>query len=313
MKIRFYHLLAAVMLLLLNACQESPQPPGKSDPMPGIAFVSIHEDNWDLYKIQPDGSGLVRLTDSPEVDSEPAWSPDGTQIAFRSRRDGSSDIFIMGADGSSPVNLINDPADSFNDEFYPNFQPGGDLLAIYTDRPPFADECRIGGVHQLALMSITGGKESIYHAGIIPGEQESNAWSPDGRFLVFSSICRGKAMQLYMWQQATDELTQLTDEEFTSFSPAFSPDGHWLAFTSGRSGNSDIWMMHLGSREWRQVTTSPARDYHPSWSPDGTQIVFTSNRDGNDEIYIINVDGSNPVNLTNNPDKDFWPDWSPVE
>jgi TolB protein len=311
-----FRLGSLIILLLTSACQSKPQSiedAGRtSDGVSGILFVSIREnENWDIYLVQPDGSGLTRMTDESEVDSEPAWSPDGTQIAFRSRRDGSSDIFIMGADGSNPVNLINDPADSFDDEFSPSFQAGGELLAIYTDRPPYAS-CRHGGVHQMAFMSIYGGKETIELNQILIGEQQSMAWSPDGKFLAFSSICNELDPQLYLWDQAADELTQLTKGEASAFGPAWSPDGRFIAFTSGLSGNSDIWILELATGELKNVTDNPARDYHATWSPDGKQIAFVSNRDGNDEIYVINIDGSDPRNISNNPAKDFWPSWSPV-
>jgi Tol biopolymer transport system component len=57
-----------------------------------------------------DGSNLVQLTDNDAEDFFPAWSPDGTQIAFTSSRDGNLEIYVMGTDGSDPVNITNHPA-----------------------------------------------------------------------------------------------------------------------------------------------------------------------------------------------------------
>jgi hypothetical protein len=90
-----------------------------AEPRGGIVFTSDRSGNWDLFLIQPNGSGLTQLKDSPTVDADLDWSPDGRLIAFRSRRDGSSDIFIMGSDGSAPMNLINGPESSIDDEFAP--------------------------------------------------------------------------------------------------------------------------------------------------------------------------------------------------
>src|SRR5258705_13537728 len=56
-----------------------------------------------------DGSGVTRLTDTPAADGDPAWSPDGTRLAFTSTRDGNSEIYVMNADGSGVTRLTSDP------------------------------------------------------------------------------------------------------------------------------------------------------------------------------------------------------------
>ncbi len=283
-----------------------------SEPVSGILFASIRDGNWEIYLIQPDGSNLKRLTDHPQVDTDPTWSPDGRQVAFRSRRDGSSDIFIMGSDGSHPKNLIRDPADSYDDEFEPAWHPGGELIALYTDRfqPPLGN-CR-GGVHHLAFMPVTGGSEYIQHFDDLAGEQESLSWSPDGKFLAFTSVCNESYAQIYLWEQATRQVSQLTEGESGFANPTWSPDGRFMAMTSSREGNGDIFILELSIGELTNLTRHPARDTQPSWSPDSKQIAFTTNRDGNDEIYVINLDGSDPRNLTRNSASDIRPAWSPV-
>jgi TolB protein len=67
-----------------------------------------------------DGSNPVNLTNNPALDAEPAWSPDGTRIAFQTDRDGGNrEIYVMNADGSSPVNLTNDLANDGNPAWSP--------------------------------------------------------------------------------------------------------------------------------------------------------------------------------------------------
>ncbi len=67
----------------------------------------------EIYAMNVDGSGLTRLTDNLATDSGPAWSPDGTRIAFGSTRDGNNEIYVMNADGSGQTRLTNNPAGDF--------------------------------------------------------------------------------------------------------------------------------------------------------------------------------------------------------
>jgi TolB protein len=301
--------LVFIPALFLAGCAGRALP--AAEPFPGIAFVSERDGNAEIYRIGPDGSEPVRLTEHTELDADPGWSPDGRQIVFRSQRDGSSDLFVMGADGSGPRNLIGDPADSFDDEFAPAWNPGGQLLALFTDRFPPAGRCA-SGVHQLALFPIGGSKEDIRQPDVQPGEQVSFAWSPDGASLVFSSGCNAPHVQLFQWEQASGEVRQLTRDPYHHTYPAWSHDGRFLAFVSNREGNSDVYRLEIASGEVTNLTRNPALDTQPSWSPDDQRIAFATNRDGNSEIYLMGAGGENPRNLTSHPARDYYPAWSPV-
>ena len=75
-------------------------------------------------------------------------------------------------------------------------------------------------------------------------------------------------------------LTQVTYGAGLQAEPTWSPDGRFLAYSSDRSGNFDIWVQQVGSGEPLQLTTDPAHDWQPNWSPDGKQIAFRSERGG---------------------------------
>jgi TolB protein len=102
---------------------------------------------------------------------------------------------------------------------------------------------------------------------------------------------------------------------------AWSPDGRHIAFSSGRSGNSDIYIMREDGTGIRQLTTTVSSDSQPRWSADGQQLVFVSDRDGVScpgaagicsDIFSMKVDGSSQTNLTKTAALDeYWPSWSP--
>lgn len=301
-----------------------PVRPSTAEPTSGILFVTerhvvrdptnFHQ-NWELYLIQPDGSGLTRLTDNEVVDSSPTWSPDGRQLAYRSRRDGSADIFIMDINGRNVRNLIKDPVDSIFDDFYPRWNPTRDMLAIYTDRF-YSPEVGCAW-HRLAVMPTSGGMDNIRVLDALLTEQETLAWHPNGHVIVFSSRCdfaKEQAISLFAWDIDSDAVWPIVEDGTINSDPAFSPDGRFLAYQSTRdSSGADIYIMDWETGESRNLTNWPGKDSHPSWSPDGSQIAFVTDRDGNDEIYVINSDGSNPTRLTFDPARDFEPVWSPIE
>src|SRR5688500_9863029 len=87
-------IVAGVVLVFQRAGEEN-IPQARSQGFGKIVFASNREADMDIYVVNNDGSGRDQLTDSRSVDSQPAWSPDGTKIAFESDRDGNVEIYVM--------------------------------------------------------------------------------------------------------------------------------------------------------------------------------------------------------------------------
>jgi Tol biopolymer transport system component len=158
------------------------------------------------------------------------------------------------------------------------------------------------------------------------------AWSPDTFKIVFQSdripdtsytpkpqiftmnSDGSSVSQLTFPDTVRDVLTNHVKDTTSNYTPAWSPDGTKIVFSSSRdtaSHVSHLYVMDPNGANVVQLTNAAGDDALPAWSPDGTKIAFASTRDGNDEIYVMNANGSGQVNLTNDPGSDLAPTWSP--
>jgi Tol biopolymer transport system component len=152
------------------------------------------------------------------------------------------------------------------------------------------------------------GSNRIVRQNVETGEGEILFWSPSisrvldvvapGR-IVYESISSSQNLREFeIPSRAEAQGTILSQGTSLDRQPVYSPDGEWLAYSSNRAGNLDVWARSMRDGSVRRLTDHASLDFDPAFTPDGTGIIFTSRRGGNIEIWTANMDGSGARQVT---------------
>jgi Tol biopolymer transport system component len=256
-----------------------------------IAFKTIRDGQQDeIYTMDANGANQLRVTNTPAASADdPAWSPDGTKIAFVTN----GGIAVMNADGSGQLILTN----TFDAE--PAWSPDGTRIVFISHRD---------GNYEVYVMNADGSGQTNLTNN--PADDVDPAWSPNGARVAFASNRSGHP-DVWVMNVDGSNPENLTRTGFDE-QPAWSPDAKKISFASSRDGNYEIYVMNADGSGQTRLTTNPRNDARPAWSPDGGKIAFDSVRDDNFEIYVMNADGSGQTRLTSNSVWDTSPDWQPT-
>jgi TolB protein len=263
----------------------------------------VFDPRFEIYVMNADGTGQTRLT--TEGGSFPAWSPNGSKIAFTSNRDGNFEIYVMNADGSGQTRLTNRPNAT---DLQPAWSPDGSKIAFASFESSY----------DIWVINVDGTGETNLTAH--PAEDTYPSWSPDGSRIAFQTNRDGD-YEIYAINPDGTGLTNVSNSPASNDAePDWSPDGSRFAFASNRETpffGGDVYVMNADGTGATRLTDATHEDNTPAWSPDGTRITFKSHRDFNDEVYVMDADGGNPTRLTNNAPpgntlpEDWFPDWQP--
>jgi len=214
--------------ILFASSHLNPTPTGAKGP----AYSRSDRYKWEfpvgmeIFRADPDGKNLVKITDSEGYDAEGSYSPDGSKIVFTSFRDGNAEIYVMDADGKNPKRITNKPGYDGG----PFFSPDGkkiiyrsdrkenDLLQVFINNPEGTDE-----------RALTNNE----HVNWGP------FFHPDSRHIVYATSKHGhQNYEVYLMDTETGKDERITFHEGFDGLPVFSPDGKQMMWTSsGRTAD----------------------------------------------------------------------------
>jgi Tol biopolymer transport system component len=299
--------------------EESPPCPNPLDPdtdrdgiVDGVDLDPCDPSNPSLTATAVTSQPTATLTSAPPTQAPPtATEPAVTDqppaiagtIAFVSNRDGSTDIFAAATSGANAVRISAPPGVNTD----PAFSPDGSRIAFTTNRD---------GQNEIYLMDANGA--NLVNISNNGADDRQPTWSPDGQWIAFASNRDGN-FDIFKMRLDGSEVINLTnnlaavdyDPTWFTNQGLFVSTGEWIAFTSERDGNQEIYMMNADGTDPRNLSNNPsAQDFAPAGQPGGTLIAFTSSREGNLEIFSMENDGSRVTNLSQNPAQDQNPAWS---
>jgi Tol biopolymer transport system component len=281
-----------------------------------IAFQSNRDvASGEIYTITPGGTAK-RITVS-NGSSDPAYSPDGSRIAFIS----GNQIFVMNADGSGRRQVTTTPTAKME----PTWSSDGSRIAYVSN------SFDVDGQTDLEIWAINadGTGRTQLTSNTFPDTQP--AWSPLGDRIAFVSARTGDTdRNVYVMDADGSNQVSITPNSPTGCSPtcyqghddnpSWSRDGSKIAYVHGYGtlanrfaggGVPNIWVMDSNGNGKTNVSNDDSRsDTQPAWSPDGTKIAMVGTTDNNSNIYVMNSDGSSPTPIAD-LERDISPDWQP--
>jgi Tol biopolymer transport system component len=312
MKFISFSILLLSVCLFLAACEDDNTQPEQTIPLDGrgggvIAYCyqpldgGLHQ----IYGINADGTGNIKLITAQIGLNHHNWSPDATRIACVGYVNNATwSIYVFNSDGTNLTRLTN-TENVWDSE--PTFSPTGTEIAFSRVTPNQTSNS------ELWIMNADGTNQRYINVlGFLA------KWSPDGTKFIYTSDKSGN-FEIYTCNvDGTNEI-KITTTDGDEANPIWCPDGQHILFSRSDDKTMtgyEIYRMKIDGTELTRLTNNNSYDSYPRLSPDGTLIAFHSDLPSPEhyEVYIMNTDGTNIRRLTNNSANitAINPDWRPV-
>lgn len=238
-----------------------------------IAYGAVVGGQWDIYAVDVDTAESARLTSGPGDEWAPAWSPDGSRLAYLSGQGGSSQVWVMNRDGGNQrqVTRWTGPGQLY----YATWSPDGSQLIVTV-----ADNA--AGVARLISQPLDGGSPSDYT------EPWSGVASISETGEMAYTVRSDGQTDIVLDDGATRSITTTSLNEDI---PSINRDGTGIVYQVGEPGGRYLEIYDLTTDSTRQLSPI-GDDSNPVWSPDGGRIAFVSEDGQQAEIYLVGADGS---------------------
>ncbi|MEP7336139.1 MAG: protein kinase [Acidobacteriota bacterium] len=229
-----------------------------------VVYARNINGQFDLIRQRVGGSTTQNLTEGvKEDDLEPAFSPDGLQIAFRSERNGGG-IYVMGATGEN-VRLV--VAEGFN----PSWSPDGQEI-VYGTQSGSAIFNRVAVGSQIWVINLRTNAKRHIAAGT---DAVQPCWSPNGHRLAYWGLRNNAGRDIWTVPASGGEPVAVTNDDAQDGSPIWAPDGHYLYYASNRNGQLSLWRVGID-----ELSGKLREEAEPLAAPSFYSMIMSFSRDG---------------------------------